>query len=310
MSGKKIGCLFLQLSTDKHSNFKDDNFFAPNALNSFKKWHPNVDIHHITNDNFPIYLKDLNITDYYDNLGLIRINLIKELLAQKGYDKMIMLGADTFTCAYLDEFINNDTDDLILSSGPPYSFLKTEYWAPKIIDFEYEGNWYRDIDFVNADVVCFNNAYAAEMVYNKSIEFWTNHAEQGGMNYINQNQKSLNIKVSIVDFPYVKTKVLYNVRSKGEAYGGDQMYKGNLYNGNYKDPNSIIIGNTYPTATYSVIDNKLYTQDGKQIKVFHYAEALGVKTKKEYNDVIDEMKTLWFNDETKQFLIEQCNMNF
>jgi hypothetical protein len=94
------------------------------------------------------------------------------------------------------------------------------------------------------------------------------------------------------------------------AHGGNQMYKGKLYSGNYKDPNSRVIGDVYPTSTYHVEDNKLFTPDNKQIKVFHYAEALGVKTKEEYNETLHEMKTLWFNEETKQFLIEQCNMNF
>jgi len=310
MSDKKVGCLFINLSSDTESNYKDDTFFAPNALDSFAKWHPEVDIHHVTNDNFESYLKDLNITEYYDSVGLIRVYLIRELLKQKRYSKIIMLGLDTFTCSYLDDFINNDEDDLILTSGPPYSFLKTEYWAPKVVEFEHNGSIYRDIDFINADVACFNNWETADMLINKSIEFWTGHYEQGGMNYLYQNQESLGVKISIVDFPYIKANSLYNVRSKGMAHGGNQMYKGKLYNGNYKDPNSSAIGDVYPTFTYHVKDDKLFTSDNKQIKVFHYAEALGAKTKEEYNETLYEIKNTWFNKETKKFLIEQCNMNF
>jgi hypothetical protein len=302
MSDKKIGCVFLQISNHEGDNYQKDDFFAPNAINSFKKWHPEVDIHHITNDNFNSYLKDLDITEYYDAVGLIRIYIIRELLRTQGYKKIIMLGLDTFTCSYLDEFMNNDTDDMICSSGPPYSFMKTDYWAPKFVD--------GDVDFINADVACFNKWEAADMLINKSIEFWTNHSEQGGMNYIYQNQYSLDIKVSIVDFPYNKANSLYNVRSKGMAHGGNQMYKGNLYSGNYKDPNSRVIGDIYPTSTYYVRDNKLFTPDNKQIKVFHYAEALGGKTKEEYDETLYEIKNTWFNEETKQFLKEQCNMNF
>ena len=268
---EKIGCVFLNITNHEGSNYEEDTFFAPNAIESFKKWHPDVHIHHITNDSFKGYLRELNITEYYDAIGLIRIYIIKELLKQKGYDKIIMLGVDTFTCSYLDEFINNDTDDLICSSGPPYIFMKTDYWTPKNVQFEYNGFIYNDVDFINADVVCFNNFYAAEMLYNKSVEFWTTQAEQGGMNYLYQNQDLLNIKVSIVDFPYLKTNVLYNVRSKGSACGGDQMRQGKLYSGNYKDPNSRVIGDVYPTSTYHIIDNKLFTPDNKQIKVFHYA---------------------------------------
>ena len=307
---KKIGCLILNISNSEMKNFTKDDFFTPNAINSFIKWHPDVDMHFINNDNFQTYLDELNITEYYDNVGLVRIHLIKELIEQKHYDKFIMLGADTFTCSRLDEFLNDDEADMICSSGPPYLFLKTEHWEPKIVEFTLNNQTYRDVDFINADVMCINNAKTAELLYNKSIEFWTGHGEQGGMNYLNQYQDILGVKIRIVDFPYLKANVLYNVRSKGMACGGNQKYKGDLWNGNYKDPNSSIIGNVYPTSTYYVKDNKLYTSDHKQIKVFHYAEALGVKTKEEYNETLNEIKTAWFNQETLLFLTEQCNCKF
>lgn len=307
---RKIGCFILNISNDKHKNFIADDFFTPNSINSFTKWHPNVDLFFVNNDNFKNYLKELNITEYYDNLGVLRIHLIKEIMRQKHYDKIIMLGADTFTCARLDEFLDDNETDMICSSGPPYMFLKTDYWAPKLIEFTINGQTYKDVDFINADVVCFNNIKVVELLYSKSIEFWTNHAEQGGMNYLYQNQNNLKIKVKIVDFPYLKTNILYNVRSKGTACGGNQMYKGKVWSGNYKDPNSRIINNIYPTSVYYVRDNKLYTNDHKQIKIFHYAEALGVKTKEEYNETLKEIKTMWFNKETINFLINHCNCKF
>ena len=307
---KKVGCFILNISNSELKNFAKDDFFTPNAINSFIKWHPDVDMHFINNDNFQDYLNDLNITEYYDNVGIVRIHIIKELMKQKHYNKFIMLGADTFTCSRLDEFLNNDEADMICSSGPPYLFLKTEHWGPKTIEFSYNNQTYRDVDFINADVVCINNYMTAELLYNKSIEFWTEHAEQGGMNYLNQHQNNLGVKVEIVDFPYLKTDVLYNVRSKGIACGGNQMYQGKLYNGSYKDPNSSVVGNIYPTSTYYVKDNKLYTNDHKQIKVFHYAEALGVKTKEEYDETLNEIRTTWFNPETLLFLTNQCNCKF
>jgi len=140
MSDKKIGCVFLQISNHEGDNYQKDDFFAPNAIESFKKWHPDVHIHVINNDSFRGYLTELGITEYYDAVGLIRIYIIKELLRTQGYKKIIMLGLDTFTCSYLDEFMNNGIDDMICSSGPPYSFIKTDYWAPKIVD--------GDVDFI------------------------------------------------------------------------------------------------------------------------------------------------------------------
>jgi hypothetical protein len=306
----KIGCFFLQLSNKELTNFQQGEFLAYNALNSFKKWHPEVEIHHVTNDNFQDYLTDLGIEEYYDNLGLIRIHFIKELIKQKGYTKFIMLGLDTFTCSYLDEFIENTTSDMICSSGPPYEFMGTEYWKPNVYEVEINGKKYLDVDFINADVACFNNYEIAELVYQKSLEYWTDQAEQGGINYVYHNQTDLGVKVDIVDFPYLSSKSLYNVRSKGIACGGNQMWEGKVYSGNYKDPSSQVVSEIYPTSEYYVKDNKLFTKDHKQIKVFHYAEALGVKTPEEYKETLDEIKKLWFNNKTKQFLIESCNCKF
>lgn len=307
---KKIGCLFINITNNGGENYKSTDFFSYNSINSFKKFHPDIDIHYITNDNFTEYLNKLNITEYFDNVGLVRIHIIKELMKQEKYTKMIMLGLDTFTCSRLDEFLDDDETDMICSSGPPYLFLKTDNWAPKIVKFTFNNQVYEDVDFINADVACFNNYEITELLYNKSLEFWSEHAEQGGMNYLNQNQTSLGIKVNIIDFPYIKSNSLYNVRSKGKANGGNQMYRGNLWDGNYKDPNSNIIGNIYPTSTYYIKDNKLYTSDNKQIKIFHYAEALGFKTKEEYDETIYEIKNMWFNKETMNFLINQCNCKF
>jgi hypothetical protein len=306
----KVGCFIFKISIDEFQNFSNDDFFVKNAINSFKKFHPNVDLIYVNDDNFQSILQELNISEYYDNIGILRIQIIKELMKKRHYNKIIMLGADTITCGFLDEFLNNNTPDMICSSGPPSLYIKTEYWKPKIVEFEIAGSIYKDVDLINADVVCFNNVEIVELLFEKSLEVWTDHAEQGGMNYLYQNQKEFGVNISIIDFPYVKTNVLYNVRSKGLASGGNQMYNGNLYNGNYKDKNSKIIANQYPTAIYYVKDGKLFTTDHKQIKVFHYAEGLAVKSKIEYDECMNEIKKMWFNKETIDFLTKECDCKF
>ena len=295
---------------NKSDNFKDNTFFINNALNSFKAFHPDVDVYYITDDNLLDYLKEFGVTEYYDELALIILLFIQKLMELKGYDKVIRLGVDTFTCSRLDEFLDDTEYDALFSSGPPYPFLKTEYWEPRVDTFIHEGQTYQDCTFINADVTCINNLKMANLLFDITLEYWTGQQDQGGMNYCYLNQAELGIKTKIVDYPYVKAKSLYNVRSKGRACGGNQMWRGEVWNGNYKDPNSSVVGNTYPTSTYYVKDNKLYTQDHKQIKVFHYAEALGAKSKDEYNEVIDEIKTRWFNKETLEFLTDKCNCKF
>jgi len=312
MENKKIACLILNLSLKNLTNFKEDKFFTPNAVNSFKKWHPDIDLHLVTNKNTQEYLTDLNITEYYDDIALFRIQLIQGLMKVKKYTKVIVLGTDTLTCSRLDEFIEDDITDMICSSGPPYDFLKTQYWQHKKEYFQVGvgGPLTQDVPFINADVTCYNGLKGVEKFYNTTKEYWTDHQDQGGMNYCYINQDELGMSVNIIDYPYFKSKSLYNVRSKGAACGGNQMIEGNLWNGDYNAPQSSIISDTYPTSTYYTNNSKLYTSDHKQIKVFHYAEALGAKSKKEYNKIVNEIKTIWFNKETIEFLINECNCNF
>jgi hypothetical protein len=80
------------------------------------------------------------------------------------------------------------------------------------------------------------------------------------------------------------------------------MVKGKLLNGRQGQ----VIGDIYPTTTYYVKDNKLFTQDHKQIKVFHYIEGLGCQNEQIFIDKVNDIHT-WFNQETKDFFTHQCN---
>ena len=86
----KIGCVFLNITNHEGSNYEEDTFFAPNAIESFKKWHPEVHIHVINNDSFKGYLTELGITEYYDAVGLIRVYIIRELLRTQGYKVFLL----------------------------------------------------------------------------------------------------------------------------------------------------------------------------------------------------------------------------
>lgn len=309
---KKIACLFINLSNFSFDNipfknYENDNFFAPNAVNSFKKWNPDIEVFYINDKNLEYYLKDLNISEYFDSIGLMKIHLALNLFKKYNYDKIISLGIDTFTCAKVDEFINNDEDDLICTAGA-FHPVSTQFWTSPIIEYEHNGVKYVDIANINGDVICLNSIKGAQTLYDMSIKYWTDQAEQGGMNYCYINQKELGIKVSIVDFPYHKTNILYNIRSKG-VIGGYCLIRGKVLNGR----GGQVISNTYPSLLFHVKDNKLFTRDNKQIKIFHYCEGLCVKTNKDeltLEEQINEMKTMWFNKDTINFLENECNCSF
>jgi hypothetical protein len=307
----KVGCLFLNIKfkdgDTEFQNYANDDFFTPNSINSFKKWHPDVDVHYVNDNNLDDYLLKLNIEEYYDHPGLMKIHIVKELMRIYSYDKMISMGIDTITCSRLDEFLDNNNDDLICTLGAPQQVF-TDYYTTPFLTFTEGENIYHDIASINGDVICINKKQSADTLYDVSIKYWTNHAEQGGMNYCYINQKDLGIKVSIVDFPYYKSKVVYNLRSKG-VIGGYCLVKGKVLNGR----NGQIIDDVYPSLEFYVKENKLHTKDHKQIKVFHFAEGLGCRTEHDelsYDEQVNEMKTMWFNKETIEFFKNKCNCIF
>lgn len=304
---KKIACLFINLSNDVDKSYSKDTFFTPNAINSFKKWNPDVDIHFVNDSNFKEYCEKLQITEYYEHLGLMKIHLAKQLFNVLNYDKVISLGVDTITCSRVDEFIDNDSDDLICTLGASHP-ISTDYFTTPIQTFVENGKFYRDVPFINGDVVCMNNAKAANTLYDVSIKYWSDHAEQGGMNYCYLNQTQVGLKVSIIDYPYYKTKVLYNIRSKG-VIGGYCLIRGKVLAGR----RGRVISDTYPSLLFYINNDKLYTSDHKQIKVFHYCEGLGSKLETDeltLEEQIYEMKHMWFNKETIEFFKSKCECDF
>jgi len=68
----------------------------------------------------------------------------------------------------------------------------------------------------------------------------------------------------------------------------------------------LLDGTPSPTLSFYVKDNKLFTQDHKQIKVFHYIEGLGCQNEQVFIDKINDIYT-WFNQETKDFFTNQCD---
>jgi len=311
---KKIACLFVNVIMPENNDiYSEDDFFTPNALNSFKKWNPDIDVHFISNKNFNEYCDLLQITESYEDVGLFRILVVKKLMEIQKYEKIIILGIDTITCDKLNELIDNNYDDIICSSGG-FHTIETEYFKTPIVNFNDNGKIYTDIPNINGDLICFNNVKSIDTLYNTTLNFWTSQREQGGLMYCYLNQKELGLKVSIVDYPYYKTPFLYNIRSKG-VVGGYCMIRGNVLNGR----KGKVISDTYPTSLFYIKNDKLFTIDHKQVKLFHFCEGLGCKKiHKElgldeeltYEEQVNEMKTMWFNKETIDFLKKQCNCSF
>ena len=296
----KIGCLITQVTLPGNSFTVEGvdqaryNELAQCSLNSFKKFHPDVELHYVNDFNLSEYHeKYFKSFDLVDHIGIVRYMLAYDMMLQNNYDKMIILGCDTITCDRMDEFINNNEDVLATLNYPcqeSTDYCTTPYFeiAPGVYD---HGN-------INADVVCFNNPSALKKVIDLSIEHFNYFAEQGALNELAWVDKSYSVK--IVDFPYPTSPVVYNARSKG-VFGTNMIVNGVL--AKHGPP---LDGTPSPLKRFYVKNNKLYTGDNKQIKCFHFVEGLGGRSDEEFNAIMNDFKYKWFNKDTIKFFKEQC----
>lgn len=233
------------------------------AVSSFKKFHDGlVDIY--TAKNYQNGLSEIG--NKYGGIG--KYEMAWRLWDEEKYDKCIILGADTITCARLDEFLDNDDYDMLLTLD----------YKERIVINNDTGDSFSGL---NADIICFNNKEALEKLLYFTPYFTLGEektCEQGALNEV----------VSIGDFSYLvvddeDSDVYYNVRSKGKDLELPVWPKKEWLQG------------------WTVNDGKLYTPDDRQIKIFHYCSSFGTRTLEEINSILEEKYTSRFNNETLQF---------
>ena len=234
------------------------------AVDSFKKFHPDIAI-------FILNKKDPTLYQAIDKFsqGLA-------ICLHNNYQKAIFLGADTITCARLDEFLENE-EDILATLDYPYRLVTKYVTTPD------------DQTHINADVLCINNLSVIYKICEITTKFPTEYWEQGALNQIIWNRIN-NYSCRIIDAPYHTSKIIYNARAKGNiiAQSGEKPWH------NY-------------TQHWKVNDNKLYSHDNKQIKVFHYCDGLGTLNNDKFENIINYWIDTAFNQETKIFFTEHCD---
>jgi len=281
--------------------YTDDRYdgLVSNVRNSFLKFNgEECDYYQVDYTNQETYNQSLQYYEFAPETFLMQYIYAYEIMKQYDYEKVIILGSDTIVCSRLDEFLdNNDTPILATLNYPNQD--STEYWITPDVQIQLsDGSIIKDQLNINADVACFNSADALKAVIDLSIAHYTNFSIQGGLNEMAFVNKSYDVK--IVDSPYPLSEVVYNARSKG-VFGTDMIRKGVLakYGPQYD-------GQPSPIKYWYVKDSKLFTHDHKQIKCFHFVEGLGGRPLEKFNELINDFKTNWFNQDTINFFKEKC----
>jgi hypothetical protein len=280
--------------------YTDDRYdeLAKNVKNSFLKFNgEECDYYQIDYTNQEEFNNSLEHYEFAPETFLMQFIYAYEIMEKHKYEKVIVLGTDIIVCNRLDEFLDDNSTPVLATLNYPNQD-SSEHWVTPTTTINLpDGGVIIDQMNINADVTCFNNSDALKKVIDLSIEHYSHFSIQGGLNELAFADKSYEVK--IVDAPYPLSKVVYNARSKG-VYGTDMIVKGKLAKHGHLD------GQPSPIMKWYVKDNKLYTQDNKQIKCFHFVEGLGGRPDEKFKELINDFKTNWFNPETLQFFREEC----
>jgi len=271
---------------------------AKNVKNSFLKFNgEECDYYQIDYTNQEEFNNSLEHYEFAPETFLMQFIYAYEIMEKYKYEKIIVLGTDVIVCNRLDEFLDDNSTPVLATLNYPNQD-SSEHWVTPTTTINLpDGGVIVDQMNINADVTCFNNSDALKKVIDLSIEHYSHFSIQGGLNELAFADKSYEVK--IVDAPYPLSKVVYNARSKG-VFGTDMIVKGKLAKHGPLD------GQPSPIMKWYVKDNKLYTQDNKQIKCFHFVERLGGRPDEKFKELINDFKTNWFNQETLQFFKEEC----
>jgi hypothetical protein len=305
----KIVAFFCNVTTEKFLNITSEiegykkigltgndqsryNEYCDVALNSFKKWNPDIEVAYLNDDNILEYL------ELFGNPKLInspigqKFNLGLEVMKYYKADKLIILDVDTITCAGLDEMVEDNDHDILVSLN--YDIQdQNEYFTTPYYTLEFEdGTTVKDSANINSGVVCFNNIKALERALELTIIHPNYFGDQGALNELLWTEGSFTFKV--LDGPWAVSEVAYNVRSKGVNFTE------HIFEIATKHPGQGYI------SQYYIKDNKLFTPDNKHIKVWHLAEGMHGRPLDKFNELTDIIKTKLFNVDTIKFFKEQC----
>lgn len=327
----KIGCLIYFYG-------KKYEKLGPCALESFKIFHPDVTLFYINETNQNDYDSTKLINNY--GQGIYKYMLAYEIMIKHKCDKMIILGGDTITCSRLDEFIDNNEDDVLVTLAYPFSIVYPFKSGALMGGIPTPMISYRKADKIfeehfhfNSDVACFNNSEALKKVVSCSIS----HQETHNAIYLNRNllfpinnklnnlgiesltpdyyaeNAGINLLSTISHNNQIQSDVTawtnfdwnFKIKCVDSPYElSDVVYnvrsKGNISAGPGEKPWGPFINK------WKVDNGKLYDSEGKQIKLYHYCDSFGSISDEEFKELVNKYIFDWFNEDTKKFFKEHC----
>ena len=269
------------------------NEYVDCCLKSFKKWHPDIEMVYINDNNLEEYLNLFGNPKLINSSVAQKFVIAYEVMKYYKADKLIILDIDTITCARFTEMLEDNENDILATLN--YNIQdKTEYFETPFYTLEFEdGTTMQDSANLNSGVICFNNIKALERCVELMVIHPSVFGEQGAFNELIWTEGGYSTRV--LDGPYFTSEVVYNVRAKGVNYTN------HIFDLALNNPTQT------PIFHYYVKDDKLFTHDHKHIKVWHIAEGLHGRPLEDFNNLTYLYKTKLFNQETLKFFREECD---
>jgi hypothetical protein len=264
--------------------YKTWKLLYDNCINSFKKWHPDIELRIITDSEYEGKVEDL-AEPYIASLW--RFKVCRKMF-DEGYTKVIMIGLDTFATSRWDEMINDTTTPLLGVLGGPFC-LDPDVKLQQL--FLPRHNWYENMT-ICADLVCFNFKWVIDDLLT-ILDKYKRHDNHAIDLYANELKPEA---CKIVDWPYAFSPYVYYCRASWFGIlGSECINEDGTIRWGIGGPT---IGKFSPTLRYLPIEDKLYNHVGKHIKAFCFEKSISKERMDQY-----------LNKETIEWFKEYCNVD-
>tara|TARA_Y100000310_G_scaffold56929_1_gene52197 strand:- start:2096 stop:3478 length:1383 start_codon:yes stop_codon:yes gene_type:complete len=202
---KKIGCMIVSIGEEYRP-------LSHCAVRSFKKFHPNVDMHYIDETNIESFEVNKHCPSYIrSHYGIFRFAIAAEIMGKQKYDKFIILGADTITCSRLDEFMDIDDTDILATSCYPYQ-TRYPYGVGQRIDSddkEHQGKFCFHAIYVPIVYIAKDHEGKNLKDKNGNDEVFLFHGNLGSFHELSKERLEKDgVRLKIIDYMHANTDVV------------------------------------------------------------------------------------------------------
>jgi hypothetical protein len=260
--------LFFATGKDYREKMK---FWVHNSVTSFKKWHPEIEVRLVTEEDAGMYT-------FYSTT---RYDFVKKMF-QEGYERVIVSGIDIITTGRMTELLEDTTTPVI---GTYEGIVVSPYY---LCDKNTYCNRLRGIlenQNINSDLLLYNNVSGVD----KLIEYMHKYPKETDQYALNMLNKDTNL-VKCVCWPYFFAQSAYNMSALG-FFGYGSFRDDGLYLG-WDGPK---LSDILPTKRFICQADILYNHEGKIAKSLHFNGEL----KNTFNTL--------FQDDILKFFTEHCD---